>query len=247
MHPIFHGPGCRKALAVGLAFILSLLVGSNDISMAGEPRPVRFLSTDGISLKGYLFGKGCNGVILAHMYPADQKSWFPFAKTLAEKNYRVLTFDFRGYGESDGEKTISQIDRDLSGACRFLKPRVKKIFLIGASMGGTASFRVASKESVSGMVSLSGPVAFRGLDARSAIKGMDTPVLLIAAEGDSPAVRAAHWLEKATTSPKKLLIVPGSEHGTRLFPGPHGKAVEEAILRFLESGQPLESNEADSG
>jgi esterase/lipase len=169
------------------------------------------------------------------MYPADQKSWVPLARKLAEKGYLAMTFDFRGYGESDGEKVIAEIDRDLEGAYRFLQPKVKKIFLAGASMGGTAAIRVAAENPTAGVVSLSAPLAFRGLDAREAIRKLTIPCLFVAAQGDGHASEAAHVFHKAVKSPKpQLLIVPGSEHGTRLFSGPHAKKVEEAIFQFLE-------------
>ena len=202
---------------------------------AGEPQPVAFEATDGIPLRGHLFGKGPTGVILAHMYPADQKSWFPLARKLAKEGYLALTFDFRGYGESGGEKVISEIDRDLEGAYRFLGPKVKKVFLVGASMGGTASIRVAAENPTAGVVSLSAPMAFRGLDAREAILKIEVPCLFVAAEGDGSAAAAAKEFNKAVKSRDRLLlIVPGPEHGTRLFDSPSGTKVEEAILDFLK-------------
>jgi pimeloyl-ACP methyl ester carboxylesterase len=224
---------CILALAV-LAAIL-LYIGPAPACGAEEPQPVPFKATDGVPLHGYLFGKGATGVILAHMYPADQKSWFPLARKLAAKGYLAMTFDFRGYGESSGEKVISEIDRDLEGAYRFLRPKVKKVFLAGASMGGTAAIRVAARNETAGVVSLSAPIAFRGLDAGDAIRKLEVPCLFIAAEGDDYANTAAHEFHKAAKSPKRrLLVVPGPEHGTRLFGSPSGKKVEEAIFRFLE-------------
>ena len=75
-----------------------------------ESTPVTFDSTDGVQLAGRLFGPEHprTGVVLAHMLPADQSSWFEFADVLAGNGYGVLTFDFRGYcpggdaGCSDG-------------------------------------------------------------------------------------------------------------------------------------------------
>jgi pimeloyl-ACP methyl ester carboxylesterase len=202
---------------------------------AGEQQPVAFEATDGIPLRGHLFGKGPTGVVLAHMYPADQKSWFPLARRLAGEGYLVLTFDFRGYGESGGNKVIAEIDRDLEGAYRFLAPKVEKIFLAGASMGGTAAIRVAAENPTAGVVSLSAPIAFRGLDAREAMGRLEAPCLFVAAEGDGSAAAAAKEFNRAAKSPeRRLLIVPGSEHGTRLFDSPKGPEVEGAILDFLK-------------
>jgi pimeloyl-ACP methyl ester carboxylesterase len=202
---------------------------------AGEPLSVSFPAADGVGLRGHLFGEGTTAVILAHMYPADQSSWFAFARKLAGQGYLALTFDFRGYGESGGQKVISEIDRDMEGAYRFLRPKAKKIFLAGASMGGTAAIRVAAANPAAGVVSLSAPAAFRGLDAREAARKLAVPCLFVAAQGDGGASEAARAFQKAVKSPKPaLLILPGTEHGTQLFDGPNTGKVEEAILEFLK-------------
>ena len=198
-----------------------------------EPSAVSFKSTDGVDLKGHLFGKGTTGVVLVHMFPADQKSWFPYARRLAGVGCLALTFDCRGYGESGGQKVIGEIDRDLEGAYQFIQSRVQKVFLMGASMGGTAAIQVAARKPTAGVVSLSGPVAFRGLDALDAIKKLKAPILLIAAEGDRSAAESARWFSQAAAGPETLLVVPGSEHGTNLLDGPNARKLDEAILQFL--------------
>jgi pimeloyl-ACP methyl ester carboxylesterase len=226
----------RRILTLALITTFLFCVGNLSVSEAKEPQSVDFKATDGVPLRGYLFGKGPTGVILAHMYPADQKSWFPFARRLAEKGYLAMTFDCRGYGESGGNKVIAEIDRDLEGAYRFVQPKVKKIFLLGASMGGTAAIRVAARNPTTGVVSLSAPMAFKGLDAGEAIGKIEVPCLFVSAEGDKYAYKAAHEFHEAAKSPKRqLLIVPGPEHGTRLFGSPSGEKVEKAILDFLET------------
>ena len=117
--------------------------------------PVTFASTDGVQLSGSLFGQGRQGIILAHMFPADQESWLEFAGELAGLGYLALPFDFHGYGDSEGDQEFDRIDRDVEGALDFLEQRgVEDVFLIGASMGGPASLKVASRRSVSGVVSV---------------------------------------------------------------------------------------------
>ena len=227
--------GSGRILVIAVLAVFLLCIGVAPGCRAEEPQPVSFKATDGVPLHGYLFGKGSTGVILAHMYPADQKSWFPLAKKLAAKGYLAMTFDCRGYGESGGEKVISEIDRDMEGAYRFLRPKVKKIFLVGASMGGTAAIRVAAENPTAGVVTLSAPMAFRGLDAGKAVQKLSVPCLFVAAEQDGYAAASAReFNEAAKSSECLLLIVPGPDHGTRLFDSTSGTKVEEAILRFLK-------------
>ena len=94
-----------------------------------DSQAVTFESVDGVPLAGRLFGPdtATAGVVLAHMQPADQSSWFDVADQLGEHGYRALTFDFRGYcpggdaGCSEGEKDTAAIWQDVAGAVGFLR------------------------------------------------------------------------------------------------------------------------------
>ena len=102
--------------------------------------PVSFVTDDGLTIKGRLFGSGETAVVFAHMYPNDQQVWWGFASEVAGQGYAALTFDFRGYGETGGSKDIAHIDRDLAAAVRYLRQEgYKRVILVGASMGGTAA------------------------------------------------------------------------------------------------------------
>ncbi len=89
---------------------------------AGTAHKVSFATDDGVTLGGHLFGKGTSGVILAHMYPADQTSWYPTAERLAQEGFLVLTFDFRGYSDSEG----SRADRPHRQRCGRRDPRDRR-------------------------------------------------------------------------------------------------------------------------
>jgi pimeloyl-ACP methyl ester carboxylesterase len=81
---------------VVLGVVLSACDGGDQPDLSGS-EAVSFQSRDGVALEGRLFGHGTSAVVLSHMLPADQRSWFDFADRLAEQGYLVLTFDFRGY------------------------------------------------------------------------------------------------------------------------------------------------------
>jgi len=204
----------------------------------GVPEVVTFTTKDGVTLSGTLFGSGTRGVVLAHMYPADQTSWHTIAADLAADGYLVLTFDFRGYGASEGEKEIDQIDKDVSAAfSRIAQAGATQIVLVGASMGGTASLMAAvdlqtlSAVRLAGVVTLSSPVEFKGLSAAEAVAALGVPMLFIAAEDDVGADNARALLDLAKSS--GLLIVAGDEHGTELFAGPDSAKVRDALWQFL--------------
>ena len=198
---------------------------------------VTFTTSDGVVLSGRLYGTGTTGVVLAHMYPADQSSWASFAERLASKGYAALTFDFRGYGRSGGTKEIGLIDRDMMAALGFLQGHgAERVFLIGASMGGTASLLVARDKPVAGVVTLSTPVAFMGLDASEAVKEVAAPKLFIAGVWDVPAREGLTALFEAAPKPKERFMVESNAHGTDLLGVDRG-VVEQRILRFLAVNQ----------
>jgi len=214
---------------------MTLWVGSCRSSAEAPKDAARivFTSEDGVELSGYLFGSGDTVLILSHMYPADQSSWYSIARESAEKGYAVLTFDFRGYGRSGGSKDIEHIDLDLRAALEEVKARgVTSVVLVGASMGGTAALRVAAEQPTAGVVTISAPVEFKGLSAEDAVTRVKAPKLFMAAEEDVGADNA-RALHEAALPPKDLVLLPGSEHGTDLFSGRQGEDARRHFFGFL--------------
>ena len=191
-----------------------------------------------VQLDARVFGDGPRGVILAHMRPADQQSWFPFATTLADTGeYTVLTFDFRGYGESSGDKQFDRIDTDLTAAYEYMRDtlQIEEIYLVGASMGGTASLVVGARDDVAGVVSISSPAQFPPLDAVETVDEITAPKLFISSEDDVPAMRSQELLWEAARAPKDEHVYEGDAHGTALFDTEHGPDLEQRLMDFLEA------------
>jgi pimeloyl-ACP methyl ester carboxylesterase len=182
---------------------------------------VHFRSTDGVRLAGALVGRGPVGVVLAHQLGADLCQWMPFARILARSGYRALPFDFRGYGSSQDVDVNLHGDRDVAGAAAELRRRgVKKVFVMGASMGGTAVVAAAAKirPLVRGVVDLSGPTTFTDVNALAAAPGLRCPALFLAARYDQPFADSTRALFRAAGSrDKRLVIVSGAHHGVLLL------------------------------
>jgi esterase/lipase len=198
--------------------------------------PVRLKTPDGLTLEGRFYTGGLKqGVVCAHMFPSDQTSYEALAKDLVRKGYPVLTFNFRGYGNSEGSKDIARIALDVNAAVRFMAERVTCMVLIGASMGGTASILEGNHPKVKGVVTLSAPATFQGLDARSKVSELKPPKLFVAAKGDASAYDSAKYFYAHAPEPKEILLVEGSAHGTRLLEGPSAPLVKRKLLEFLQS------------
>ena len=201
-----------------------------------------FFAADGTKLVGHRFGKGTTAVILAHQSEGDLCDWLPYARRLASKGYFVFPVDFRGYGFSQVRTgaAATRFAADLAAATKALrKLGKKKVFLVGASMGGIASLvaGVNVTPAVDGVVSVSSPARFRGMDALKTAPRLQVPVLYVAAEEDDNAgfdfSQDAEAMYSATASAnKRLEVLPGSLHGIALMAGSaRAKELVEAFLR----------------
>ena len=193
---------------------------------------------DAIVLDARVFGSGPTGVILAHMRPADQASWYPYATELAASGkYTVMTFDFRGYGKSTGDKQFDRIDTDLDAAYVYMRDSLKlrKIFLVGASMGGTASLVVAAREEVAGVVSISSPGQFPPIDAEEHLAEIVAPKLFLTSKDDVPAARSQERFWDLAVEPKQQHVYEGDAHGTAIFDTENGVDLRLRITGFLDA------------
>jgi pimeloyl-ACP methyl ester carboxylesterase len=198
--------------------------------------PVTFPNPRGVILRGELFGQGRTAIVLAHGDGADQRSWVSFARTLAARGWLALTFDFEGYGRSDGTRDPRRMDGDLAAATSFLRGYgAERIFLVGAGVGGTAALRLAARERVAGLAVLSAPLAARGLSAEGEIGRISAPRMLVAAEGDAEGARAARALGARAKPGAVVLIVPGQRRGAELLSAPAGTDLTASLLAFFSN------------
>ena len=189
-----------------------------------------------IVLSGRVFGSGPTGVILAHSRLADQTAWFPFATKLASTDlYTVLTFNFRGYEGSTGDKQFDRVDTDLTSAYEYMRDQLhmSKIFLVGASMGDTASRAVATEQRVAAVVAISTLAQFPPLDALISAEHLDVPKLFVTSQDDVPQEKTQEQLWAAAPEPKDMKVYDGDAHGTDLFESPHADDLTATVIDFL--------------
>ena len=240
MAPTSRLPLARLAGGVVLAAGALLGACGDDAPAAPVPTEGASIETitteDALQLDARLFAAAPDRlVILLHMFPADQRSWFAFARELQARGTSALTLDFRGYGASEGGKDPGEIDRDVRAALAFARERgYQRIVLVGASMAGTAAIVVAAEDPLDGVVSLSAPSRMRGLDATVVVAELNTPLVLVAAAGDLSAMNALGGLaERARLDDDAQLVVPGTAHGSELLDSASGDEVREWMLAFL--------------
>jgi hypothetical protein len=102
--------------------------------------PVSFPTDDGGVVQGEVYGAGDRGVVLAHGGRFKKESWKPQAVAIAAAGFRVLAFDFRGYGQAwaAAEALVAQppgvIDRLVllgsEGSSQPEKMHGRKLFIV---------------------------------------------------------------------------------------------------------------------
>jgi dienelactone hydrolase len=196
------------------------------------------------NLVGVLFGTGRTGMVLAHQSRANRCQWAAYAEESARAGYRVLTFDFPGDGDSPAGLGN---DAAVAAAVAYLRGQgAQSIVLIGASMGGNAVLAAAPRITppVAGVISLSAPAVFQGLDAGAAVRNLAVPVLYAVCQKDAGFAEDAAALYAATpaTHPRRLVVAPGcSSHGVQLADPayqPEAGVVRPAITEFLAAYAP---------
>lgn len=239
---VWPRPAAAAAFALALAIVAACAPAEVAAPAAGPSpagaRVVSFQTEDGLRLDGRLFDAGPRRVaILLHMYPSDQTGWYPTARELWEDGVSVLTFDFRGYGDSEGERDMpGRIDLDVRAAVAFARAQgYGSVVLVGASMGGTAAIVAAADTPVAGVITLSAPLQFGALDAESAVTELDAPLAVLATRQDASA---AHSLEvfaaAAGLDDRHAVLYEGDAHGTEMLTGPDGERVRRHLRAVLD-------------
>jgi putative redox protein len=134
----------------------------------GSPRLNGYLARPSFSAAS---GAGRHGVVLSHGFPeAGQKAGSPSygypqlaTRLAAETGAVVLTFDFRGTGESEGDFSLGGWRADLASAIQTLRfvPGIENVWLVGFAAGGTLSICAAGEDpSIAGVAAFAPPAEF---------------------------------------------------------------------------------------
>jgi dienelactone hydrolase len=201
------------------------------------PRIVDLTSPDGTRLKATFFAasKPGPGVLLLHQCNRQRKVWDDLAQRFAASGLNVLTFDFRGFGESAGtpldiltndqiQQVIAEkfpIDVDTAYAYLAAQPSVTPSIMAvgGASCGVNQAVLLASRHpEVKALVLLSEGT---GRPGREFLRKNPNLPLFAAVADDDPdpgVVELIEWIYSFSTNPiNKFEHFPKGGHGVELF------------------------------
>jgi pimeloyl-ACP methyl ester carboxylesterase len=235
-----------KALILLLDLCAYVLVaqGRGPLSGLASDKPdikadhVSFTTEDGGVIYADLYGNSDRGVVLAHGGRFTKESWQRQARSLVRAGFRVLAFDFRGFGKShgpgDSDMYTAPMQLDVLAAVRYLRRHgAKTVSVIGGSFGGSA----AADASIASKPGEIDKLILLSAEGNGPAEQIKAPLLVIVARDDAndaglrlPRIRG--WLEKAP-QPKQLIVVDGSAHAQFLFQTDQSDRVMKEVLRFL--------------
>src|ERR1700730_802127 len=98
----------EKAMKV-TGLICATLIWVVCASAQGKKQDADLTASDGVKIKVsyYSAGKPGPGVLLMHQCNRDRTTWDGLATQMAQAGIHVVALDYRGYGESGGERILS--------------------------------------------------------------------------------------------------------------------------------------------
>jgi len=217
--------------------VLALLVAATGAAQQISPQVVSLRASDGTVLKGSYFasGKPGPGVLLLHQCNQQRKLWDALGESLASSGINVLTFDYRGFGESGGtphdKLTLEQENKvqteiwpgDIEIAFQYLliQPGLdrERIGAGGASCGVYNAIKLARRHpEVKSLVLLAGPTDREGRRFLQSSKNM--PIFTSAADDDvfGPQALTMQWFFSLSPNSASRFAHYGSGgHGAEMF------------------------------
>ena len=218
-------------------------------------REVTITAADGTPLKGTYYASARPGpaVLLLHMCNTTRRSWDPLGPQLAAAGISALAVDYRGFGESggdrydkltpqDAQKTITEKwPGDIDKAYEFLlsQPGVdtSKVGAAGGSCGVSQAIGVARRHpEVRSLALLAGPVDLDGIAFLTSTPWL--PIFAAAAaddQYDDSAPASMKWLLELSGNPRnKFAGFKDGKHGTEIF-GPHPELPKQMVAWYVDT------------
>lgn len=215
------------------ALILACLLSAQD--------HISFPTPDDGLIFADVYGTGDRAVVLAHGGQFRKESWEKQARILADHGFRVLAFDFRGFGQSRGpgqaDLFTAPMHLDVLAAVRYLRHSgAKTVSVVGASFGGSA----AAEAAIQAQPGEIDRVVLLAAGPGSHSEKFTVPKLLIIARDDAnddgPRLPKIQTEWQKVPEPKQMIILDGAAHAQFLFQTNQADRVMREILRFLSGG-----------
>lgn len=190
--------------------------------------PVRFSTSDGVSLEGELRlpdRPPVASAVICHAHPRhggskDHPILWALRNELAQRGSAVLAFNFRGTMRRGGSYGGGQAEtKDVEAAIGFVRSRATGPTIVcGWSFGATVALRQALTDgrvdalALIGMPLQPGPVEVPPIPGADELRPFRRPVLLLAGSEDPHCPRPALEALGRTMPAAEVAILPGTDH-----------------------------------
>ena len=244
-------------MSVSRAVSLSILLcGSTAFAQsAPPPRDVTLSAPDGTQLRATYYAAAQPGpaVLLLHMCNTTRRSWDPLAPRLAAAGIHAVSFDYRGFGESGGDRLDGMPPQeaqrvindkwpgDMDAAYQFLVSQSgidrARIGAAGGSCGVNQAVRLARRHpQVRSLALLAGPLDPDGIAFITSTPWL--PIFAAAADDDqydAGAPELMRWILSLSGNPRnKFSGFRDGKHGTEIF-GPHPELVTQMVAWYTDT------------
>ncbi len=234
--------------------LATVLPGAEEVTLTTE---------DGLKLGAWLVpagGEVNGGTVLVFNGNAGNRSHrIPLAQWLAERGYRVLLVDYRGFGGNPGRPTEDGLMADARAAVAYLETRVDvdsdRLVYFGESLGAAVAIGLAEHRPPAALVLRSpfaslaeiGAVHYPFLPVSALlwdrylnverIRGIDVPLLVLAGSADRivPAEQSQRVYD-AASHPKVFVTIEGAGHND--FALVAGSQLVSEVVAFLNGVMP---------
>jgi dienelactone hydrolase len=218
------------------------------------PRDVELTAPDALKLKAtyYAAAKPGPGVLLLHMCNSNRKAWEPLARQLSAAGIHALALDYRGFGESGGDRFENDPQRqqqvmaekfpgDIDAAFTYLagQPGVDKSRMgaAGGSCGVNHAIQVARRHpEVKSLVLLAGGTDRQGRQFIQQNRWL--PIFAASAEDDqygSEFEVLMRWILNLSGNPRnKFVGFKTGGHGTEIFT-PHPELPKQIVAWYVDT------------
>lgn len=130
--------GSRRGVLMS-TLALGLTAPAAKAAASAVNAPTRYVTSNGRRLAYRSVGEGAP-LVLCTRFRGNLDSWDPlFLDALAERGFRVITFDYSGLGLSTGEKTLNPFAWAKDAGDLIAALNLDKVVLLGWSLGGIAA------------------------------------------------------------------------------------------------------------
>lgn len=218
-------------------------------SFSTHVQDVYFRSLDGTRLHGWFLpaaGVARGTVVHFHGNAQNLTAHSGYLDWLPAQGFNVFLFDYRGYGQSEGEPNRTGLRSDAIAALRYIRSRpdvdATRLVVLGQSLGGAVALDALAREGFDGIRAVALDSTFYSYRSIVRDKIKLIPILawfrwplsyLVVSNGQSPSATIAR------VAPVPLLIF----HGTRDPVVPY----HHAEWLFERAGEPKTLARVDGG